>query len=54
MVGKVVPVSLSCYELADIFMALTIAVDILGKHDLGETRKKIAEVLRKECEGVVK
>ena len=54
MVGRLIPVSLSCYELADIYIALTIAVDIFGKHDLTETRRKIAEIFYRECRDIVK
>jgi len=54
MADKVVQVSLSCYELADIYIALTIAVDIFGKHDLTETRRKVAEIFYRECRDIVK
>jgi len=47
--GRSVTVSLTCGELADIYMALTVAVDLLGKRDLAETRSKIADILYENC-----
>ena len=47
--GRSVTISLTCCELADIYIALTIAIDIFGRRDLAETRSRIAEVLYREC-----
>jgi len=30
-------------------MALSIAIGVFGKHDLGETRNKIADILYENC-----
>ncbi len=46
MVG-LVDVKLSCSELGDIYMALSILVDLLGKHDLSKTRDRIAKIYEK-------
>ena len=43
---RVVDVKLSCSELGDIYMALVIVVDLLGK-DLSKTRDRIAEIYEK-------
>ena len=45
-----VSVSLSCDELLDIYMALSVMIEVFGKCDLVEIRNKIAEILSK-CQG---
>ena len=46
---KDVSISLTCNELADIYMALNIVIKVFGKHDLVSTRNKIAKVLLEKC-----
>ena len=53
MGGRLIPVFLSCTELADIYMALSIIIDVFDKRDLVETRKKIAEVFYERCREMV-
>ena len=47
--ARSVAISLTCDELADIYMALSITIEIFGKHDLLEIRDKIAKMLSEKC-----
>ena len=47
-----VKVNLDCSELADIYMALVVVVN-LGKKDLTKLRDKIAQELETKCMKVI-
>ena len=46
---RIIDIRLTCDELCDIYMALNIVVDILGKRDLVEIRDKIVRILSEKC-----